>query len=397
MGNYRDASAASWTGRGQLRRAEQVSGLAVLGLALAVSILSLVMGDPVIPMWLWAGILVVWCAVVVMCTNPLVSRTVQLAFYGCAVLASWVLVVTASSNDLMMIMLVTVAAIGSQLIAIRWVVVLSVLNCMLIFGIVLAQGPGLLVDAIVSSVFYLFIHAATIFGVYAVIREARLRAREARLRAELEEKNLELEAASVLLEDSVVASERLRISRELHDVLGHHLTVLNLDLEVAKLHSDPATREHVDRAGSVAKDLLSNVRSTVGQLREDSPGGLEHNLQRLADAVSSLKIHIEVDPEVQTDEETTATLVRTAQEIITNSLKHAQATELLLKIRLEQDTVILTGANDGPAPQEITLGHGLTGLRERLELLGGRLSISSSPQFTVKAQLPATREPQVQT
>lgn len=396
MGNHRDASVAS-AGQGQLGRAEQISGFAILGLALAVSVLSLVMGDPVIPTGIWAGVLVLWCTAVLMCTNPLLSHTIQLAFYGCAVLAAWALVLTASGNDLMMIVLVAVAAIGSQLLAMRWVMALSVLNCLLIFGAVLAQGPDLLVNAIVTSIFYLIIHAATIGSIYALLREARLRVQEARLRAELEEKNVELEAASVLLEDSVVATERLRISRELHDVLGHHLTVLNLDLEVAKLHSNHATREHIDHAGDVAKDLLSSLRSTVGQLREDDPGDLQHNLQRLADSVSSLEIHVEVDNEVQPEEETTATLVRTAQEIITNALKHAEATELLLKVTLEQGTVMLTGANDGAAPQHITPGHGLTGLRERLELLGGRLSISSSPQFTVKAQLPVARERQEQT
>ena len=389
MTTHRDASAAP-SGSGQLRRAEQISGFATLGLALAVSTLSLVMGDPVIPMWIWAGTLVVWCSAVAMSTNPLLGSTVQLAFYGCAVLAAWALVLTASSNDLMMIVLILVAAIGPQQIPMRWVMVLSVLNCLLIFGIQLNRRPDLLLDAIVFSAFYLIIHAATVFSVHALVRESHLR-------AELEQKNLELEATSVLLEDSVVATERLRISRELHDVLGHHLTVLNLDLEVAKLHSNQATREHIDRAGGVAKHLLTSLRSNVGQLRDDPPGDLQHSLQRLADAVSSLEIHIKVDPEVPTDEETTATLVRTAQEIITNTLKHAEATRLFLDVALEHGAVSLTGINDGAAPRKVTPGHGLTGLRERLELLGGQLSISSSPEFTVTAQLPSSHDQQVQT
>lgn len=112
---------------------------------------------------------------------------------------------------------------------------------------------------------------------------------------------------------------------------------------------------------------------------------------------ASLEIHVEVDTEVQTDEEISATVVRAAQEIITNAIKYAEATELVLTVTLDNDMLTLTGANDGVAPQTITPGHSLTGLRERLEIFGGDLEIRPTPHFTVEARLPMIHDRQVQT
>lgn len=101
----------------------------------------------------------------------------------------------------------------------------------------------------------------------------------------MEQKNLELEAAGVLLENSAATNERLRISRELHDLIGHQLTVLNLELEAAKHREGSQAHQHVDQAANVAKDLLANVRTTVGELREAGPRGLQQSLERMAGAV----------------------------------------------------------------------------------------------------------------
>lgn len=103
-----------------------------------------------------------------------------------------------------------------------------------------------------------------------------------------------------------------------------------------------------------------------------------------------LDIHVEVDSEVEVNEEITATLVRVAQEVITNTIKHAEATELALTVRLDGDTLTLRGTNDGTAPRTITPGHGLTGLQERLEQCDGHLVFHITTDFTVEAQLPAT-------
>lgn len=367
------------------RRADAFAGYAFMGLSLSLGVLTLIMDELAVPAWIWAGILAVWCITTNLSVAELLNRTGQLLLYGTAVLTSWVLLVTVSNSSTMTVMLlVAVAAVGSYLIALRWVFSIVLLNCLVIFGHGWWAGADL-AEAVSTAIFYLIIHVAVVFSGYAMSRETQLR-------AELEQNNLELEAAGVLLADSAASAERMRISRELHDLIGHQLTVLNLELEAAKHREGAAAGEHIDRAGAVAKELLADVRSTVGQLRQDHPGDLQDSLQRLAGAVPSLEIHVDVDAAVLVDEEISATLVRAAQEIITNTVKHSEATELLLTITLDEGTVTLSGINDGTPPRTITLGHGLTGLRERLELLGGHLKIHTTGHFTVEAQVPVTAD-----
>ena len=384
----RSAPASAAVGRKKGRRTEAFAGRAVMGLSLGIGALTLVVDDPSIPVWLWAGLLVVWCATTSLSASELPGRSGQLLLYACAVLTSWLLVLTAIGGGMTVILLIVVAALGSYLMPMRWVLGVVLLNCVVVFGHTWVSTADM-VEAVVFASFYLIIHLATVFSTYATWRESQLR-------TTLEQKNLELVAAGVRLEDSAASAERLRISRELHDLIGHQLTVLNLELEAAKHREGTAAREHVERAGSVAKDLLADVRSTVGELREADPGDLQQSLQRLAGAVPRLEIHVEVGAGVQPDEDVSAALVRAAQEIITNTVKHAEASELALTVELDEGTLTLKGTNDGPTPHSITPGHGLTGLKERLEPLGGSLDISTRPYFTVQVQLPLNRDRQLQ-
>src|SRR5699024_1483603 len=136
------------------------------------------------------------------------------------------------------------------------------------------------------------------------------------------------------------------------------------------------------------KDLLADVRTTVGDLRAAGPGDLRSALTRIASAVQSLDIWVEVDEEIAVDEQQAEALLRAGQEIITNAVKHSEAKELWLTVVYEADQVRLTGANDGFAPRTVAPGHGLRGLRERVELLDGSLDVRPYPQFTIEVSLP---------
>lgn len=386
---HRSTAVLTSVGRREARRADEFSGYAILVLSLGVGVVTMVLDDLAVPTWVWGCILLIWVIAVNLPILGYLRRPGQLLFYGCALLSSWVLLLTTLTfGGMIVVLLIVVAAIGSYLMPMRWVLVVVALNSAVSFAHMRILGAEM-AETLAFVGFYLILHLASVFMAFAMMRETQLR-------AELEQKNLELEAAGVLLEDSAASSERLRISRELHDLIGHQLTVLNLELEAARHREGSHVRRHIDQAAAVAKGLLTDVRSTVGQLRETSPGDLRESLQRLARAVPSLEIHVEVDTGVQADEDVSETLVRAAQEIITNTIKHAEATELNLTVTLDNDTLTLTGTNDGTAPRTITPGHGLTGLRERLELFGGDLTVHTRPHFTVQAQLPmvSDREPQ---
>lgn len=381
MEDYRGDGESGPVGHRKTQRAQTYSGVAILVLCLAVGIVLLAAGEePYIPAWLWILLFLGCLTSALLAVGDVLSPRSALIFYGIAVLSSWAVVLVMPNQGMLAVLLIVVAAVGSYVLPLKAVVGVIVANCAVILGHLWALGADP-VDYLSATAFYLILHLAAMLSTYA-------QARESRLRAELEQKTTELEAASVLLEDSAKTAERLRISRELHDLIGHQLTVLNLELEAAKHREGEQARQHIDQAAAVAKDLLADVRTTVGELREAGPGDLRTALQRIASAVQSLDISIEVAPEVTVDEQQAQALLRAGQEIITNAVKHAEAYKLWISLEQDSAGVRLTGTNDGFSPRRVVLGHGLQGLRERVELLGGTLTVQPHPYFTVEVSLP---------
>jgi signal transduction histidine kinase len=204
--------------------------------------------------------------------------------------------------------------------------------------------------------------------------------------------NSELRATRTLLTESSRIAERVRISRELHDLVGHHLTALSLNLEVASHLVSGTAQEHVRQAQTVAKLLLSDVREVVSQLREDDNLDLTAALKTLTEGVPGLSIHLDLPPRFAVDDPLRAqVLLRCAQEIITNTVRHAQARNLWLRCeRTDANELAIHARDDGRGSNAIKQGNGLTGMRERLAQIGGRLDITTARDqgFALDAWLP---------
>ncbi|WP_430593107.1 sensor histidine kinase [Humidisolicoccus flavus] len=216
--------------------------------------------------------------------------------------------------------------------------------------------------------------------------------REQSMRTELSEAHLQLQATGILLESQSRSDERVRISRELHDLLGHQLTVLALELEAANHREGAAAREHTERAHRVAKELLQDVRTTVGELRRAAPD-LRHAAEELARAVPRPHIALEFaddfDDALLTDESKVTVFVRVMQEAITNSIRHSDAEHLRAHFSMpDRGSVSLTLSDDGGGSTTAQPGNGLNGMRERIEALGGTLAIDGSDGFTITATVP---------
>ncbi len=210
-------------------------------------------------------------------------------------------------------------------------------------------------------------------------------------RADLRRVNSELLATQSLLAENTRIAERVRISRDLHDLVGHHLTALTLNLEVASHTSDGKAKEHVDQAASVARLLLSDVREVVGDLRRDGLVNLREALHVLAEGVPEINIHLDIPEHLaQTDPSHAQTLLRCAQEVITNAVRHANAANLWVQLESGLDGISLRARDDGRGAAELMPGNGLNGMRERLRELGGRLDISTGPGvgFQLRAWMP---------
>lgn len=200
--------------------------------------------------------------------------------------------------------------------------------------------------------------------------------RERAASEDLARTNAELLATRSLLEDNTRATERVRIARDLHDTLGHHLTALSLQLDVAsRLASEPAA-SHVEEAHAIAKLLLSDVREVVSQMRDSSRLDLADAVRALAGGAGTLAIHLDMPESVAVEDAAQAhALVRCVQEIITNAGRHAAARNLWIAIERRPDGIALHARDDGRGAGEVTWGNGLTGMRERFEEHAGRVEV----------------------
>jgi signal transduction histidine kinase len=311
--------------------------------------------------------------------GPVVGVAVQTVLAG-------VLVVGLPGAGWLPILLVFGAALSTYLVA--WPVTAGVIvvntAALLVSQALSARQQGQEVSLegqVLGAGLYLLLQVASAFVSAALQREQRIR-------TELSVAHAELAAAAVLRDEASRASERLRIARELHDLLGHQLTVLTLELESATHRSGEAQAEHIERARLTARELLSDVRSTVGELRRRAPD-LREALQAVAAAVPTPRVEVVVADDVTADEEQTAALVRVAQEAATNAVRHAyEATSLRIEVRATGGDLTLVAHDDGYSPGEIRPGNGLRGLTERVEALGGSVRFDGTKGFWLEVAMP---------
>jgi signal transduction histidine kinase len=231
------------------------------------------------------------------------------------------------------------------------------------------------------------------FQSFAVVA-AYVARRETEARQALACANAELRATRELLAEASRIHERTRIARELHDVIGHDLTALGLQLEIATHVPASKIPEHVSRARDVNVRLLRNVRDVVGAMRVSQGTELGQALRTLVEDLPGLTVHLALPDALVIDDAARAHCVlRCVQEIVTNTLRHARARNLWIAIEQRAGAITVDARDDGRGAEGVEAGNGLTGMRARIEELGGFLQIAPAPSFSVTAQLPLGGKP----
>jgi signal transduction histidine kinase len=186
------------------------------------------------------------------------------------------------------------------------------------------------------------------------------------------------------------SEERLRIARELHDALGHHLTAMSLNLEIAAHQTAGEARDNVRAAQSLARLLLGDVRELSVSMKHGRATDIAEGLARLAEIVPVPAVHVEVPAGLRiADPRSSHALLRCAQEFVTNSIRHADARNIWIALRPGAAGLELTARDDGAGARELRPGAGLSGMRERLEELGGSLVIDAGGAgFALRATVP---------
>ena len=215
--------------------------------------------------------------------------------------------------------------------------------------------------------------------------------RSHRLAEDLQAVNARLVATRSLLGETARDHERLRLSRELHDVAGHKVTALKLNLRglARKLDGDAAAE--VDKATALADELLQDLRSVVRHLRETEGIDLVESLREVARPFPRPRLKVEVDDDARIPRADQAeALLRVVQEGLTNAARHGPAETVHARLARRGELLVMTVEDDGRAGDSIRPGNGLTGMRERLAELDGALEVSKSELGGVKltASLP---------
>jgi two-component system, NarL family, sensor histidine kinase DesK len=257
-----------------------------------------------------------------------------------------------------------------------------------VIAVILAQALGLVAEGL-----YLHISPITlgllVFMMIIVGLSNTFIARQKRA-------DTKLHMAHEEIEQLAAVAERERIARDLHDVLGHTLSVIVLKAELAGrlIERDPerAAQEIAD-VEKTARTALTEVREAIGGYRSQGlPAEMELARNTLQAAGVSLACESPL-PHLHAAEETVLCLA--VREAVTNIVRHAQATHCRMRFTISVDgyhSLLIT--NDG-VHTKLQEGNGLRGMRERVQSLGGRLSITTDPGVTILIELPQTASRQL--
>ncbi|GGU91767.1 hypothetical protein GCM10010182_03510 [Actinomadura cremea] len=328
------------------------------------------------PVWLWW---VFYGLFLVLLISTFVAARPG-PFFGGVEAAAVAAVLLAPEVEWTAILLVFVTAMSAHFVGMRAVVGFLLLNSGMV-GTAAVLRDGSTMDVVLSSAIYAMLQVSAVWAVLSELRNAETSRR-------LAVANAELRAATELLAESSRSGERLRIARELHDLLGHQLTALVLELEVAAHRSDEPAKAHVERARGLARDLLGDVRTAVGELRGRTVP-LDRALREVVADLPQPRVHLRVDEGVEPDEACAAALIRCVQEVVTNAIRHAEARNLWVEVVREGDGVVLSARDDGCGTSVLRLGNGLAGMRERVGQLGGEVSFDTRNGFGVRVRVPS--------
>lgn len=252
-------------------------------------------------------------------------------------------------------------------------------------------------------IFFIVYTAGLIFMVSmadVVSCEKASRTRAEKLLQDLELSHQQLQQSSTRVAALAATEERNRLARDIHDSLGHYLTVINIQLEKAiafRSKKPDEAEEAVQEAKRLASEALHDIRRSVSTLRNpEERFSLKRSLTELVQDVTNGQLRVDLQLEGEENgfsRQSLVTLYRVAQEGLTNVQKHAQARHVTVQIHFDEQESRLTLWDDGRGfdvptvlhkPQNGTIGYGLHGLQERVELVGGSLQVESRPQQGVR-------------
>jgi len=232
-----------------------------------------------------------------------------------------------------------------------------------------------------QSIYTVLIFVTLQIFAFSVI-EATLK--EQRAKEEISAINQELLATRFMLKESSKKQERLRISRDLHDVLGHQLTALALNLEVTQHKLPDEYKPLAEENLKQAKQLLQDVRNVVKAMRDQDKLDLLSHLNGLFSHLPNCHLNINIKNNNLKINSLTLNnqLIFCLQEAISNALRHGKANEFSLSFHSDKNLLTLELTDNGKGCDEIIAGNGLKGMQERLSEFNGKIELLTQTNTT---------------
>lgn len=225
------------------------------------------------------------------------------------------------------------------------------------------------------------------FNVFALVM-VNVSLQEKKAKEAANQLNRELMATQALLSEANKQAERTRIARNIHDLLGHHLTALSINLQVASRKAEGEVKQSVEQCHAIAGLLLSDVREAVSEIREKSSIHLKSALELLTREVPRLEVALDCQVELD-DMEQAHALLMCVQESLTNSLRHSRANHMRIDLHQSGNALMLYMQDNGGEQKNLQPGNGIQGICERIEGLGGKVEFMFNQQgFCTYASLP---------
>ncbi|HWC20710.1 MAG TPA: sensor histidine kinase [Flexivirga sp.] len=341
---------------------------------------------PPFPLVYWACVALIIAIFVLVAGTPIrFPRTARtFVIVGAFVVASYLGAALGSTYGFSIMLLAVTTAVWASFVPLRvsvaTIVVLLPASTALM---ALVNGQASLLACTWYAVLTLVVDVFVLVGVEQT-------AMVERARDEAEQANHALREAQAQLREHSAAEERLRIARELHDVVGHQLAGLTLTLETARHLPPDEAVPYLDTAQRAGKELLAQVRSVVSALREGGPASAT-SLAALGEAWPGMQV--EVDGSEVLDRVSAAlrhATIRLVQESLTNAARHGAATRAWVALEEADGALSVAVRDNGSGAATTVEGNGLRGMRERFTALGGSVVWRGTPGggFVVQASAP---------
>ncbi len=247
------------------------------------------------------------------------------------------------------------------------------------------------ISNISQMVFFLIINILVLTVVLFAQYNRQEREKKDILYKELLDAHKKLKEYTVEVKRLSIVEERNRIARDIHDNLGHNMTALIMQLQMAEHYiktDSPKSQELLINSIKTAKDSLSGIREVVETLRETRAiPATDKAIKALAEEFSvktGIETELNINGKIINNQQASEAIYHILQECLTNAVRHGDATKIWLELDYKNDSVTFNIKDNGTGAENLTEGYGMKGIRERVNDFNGSVEFKSENGFVIE-------------